>query len=292
LRGLNLRVGEACVSEPASEFNSGAAPRGRREPEEQRKRITDQVGLRIIGVRLADLPYGHRARRADRLSHTSQQFHDLLRREVVQDVAEEYNIVIRAQVVNEGITCPVGHDIIETLGAGELLSLLDRLWKVKNLRPHWRMSACDQCAVQAVGTRNVQQSLCAGVTASRHKSSTGLSTRVDHQASVPGECTPGEEIQGGMSWPSSNRVGTDPANPAPLPHTRVLTALAQQPMHKHAVSQGPNYIRRESPEPGEYAGIEYADLPLKNPPHIPYRVVLQSLSVLSLRYRQLPPLRH
>jgi hypothetical protein len=33
-------------------------------------------------------------------------------------------------------------------------------------------------------------------------------------------------------------------------------------MHRHAVSQGPNYIRRESSEPGEYAGIEYAALPL------------------------------
>jgi hypothetical protein len=95
-------------------------------------------------------------------SHTSQQLADLLRREVVQDVAEEYDIVVRAEVVNRGITCPVGHDIIETLSAAELLSLLDRLWKVNNLRPHWRMSACDQCAVQAVGARNVQQSLCAG----------------------------------------------------------------------------------------------------------------------------------
>jgi hypothetical protein len=28
---------------------------------------------------------------------------------------------------------PMGHDIIETLGAGKLSSLLDRLWKVENL---------------------------------------------------------------------------------------------------------------------------------------------------------------
>jgi hypothetical protein len=128
-----LHIGKPRGSEPASELTHGVAPRCRRQPEEQRKGIADQVGLCIIGGRLGDLPNRHRAARAHRPSHTSQQIADLLRREVVQDVAEEHDIAVRAEVINEGVTYPEGHDIIETLGAGELSSLLDRLWKVKNL---------------------------------------------------------------------------------------------------------------------------------------------------------------
>lgn len=58
-----------------------------------------------------------------------------------------------------------------------------------------------------------------------------------------------------MSWPSSNRAKANPTNPAPYP--------------PHAVSQGPNHVRRESPEPTEYAGIDHATLPLNRPMTLP-----------------------
>ena len=51
---------------------------------------------------------------------------------MVQDVAQEHNVVIRAQVVNEDVPGPVGDHIIETCCVAQLLSLLDGLWEVKN----------------------------------------------------------------------------------------------------------------------------------------------------------------
>lgn len=69
---LDLHIGKACVSQPASELTSGVAARSRCQPKEQGKRVANQVGLDGVGVLLADLPYRHRAPCADGSSYANQ----------------------------------------------------------------------------------------------------------------------------------------------------------------------------------------------------------------------------